>query len=199
MIQEKLDLTKAYPEYYKATTKPQVVNIEPLNYLIIQGQSSPEDPRFLSAVEELYGMAYIIKFDCKSKESDFVVPKMEGFWWVEGELPFEETPREEWHWKLTMRMPDFVGDLEFNQAKDALKDKGKQHSRVKLDEIHEGLSVQILHVGSYEEEGPSLEKLFNYIKQEGFEINGHHHEIYLSDPTKTAHENLKTILRYAVK
>ena len=199
MILEKLDLIKAYPDYYKATSKPQIVNIEPLNYIVVQGVSSPENPVLLSAIEELYALCYAIKFDCKSKNLDFVVPKMESFWWVEGELPYDETPREEWHWKICIRMPDFVGKLEFDLACKFVEQKGKKADRVRFEEIHEGLSAQLLHLSSYEEEGPSLERLHGFIKQEGFEINGYHHEIYLIDPRKTALEKLKTILRYAIK
>ncbi len=198
MILEKLDLTKAYPEYYKATSKPKMVNIEPLNYLSVKGKSSPEDQKFTSAIEELYAMAYTIKFNCKVHDLDFVVPKMEGFWWVEGDLTFDQTPREEWCWKIVMRMPDFVGDVEYSLACESLRAKNKAHARVQIEEIHEGLSAQILHVGSYEEEAATLEKLYTYIEQEGFKINGHHHEIYLSDPLKTAPHKLKTILRYAI-
>ena len=199
MILEKLNLIKAYPEYYKASTKPNLVNIEPLNYLSVAGKSSPEDSKFLTAIEELYAMAYTIKFNCKANDLDFVVPKMEGFWWVEGELPYDETPRDEWCWKIVMRMPDFVGEQEFNLAHKLLEDKNKSHARVQFEEIHEGLSAQILHIGSYDDEEASLEKLYHHIEQEGFEINGNHHEIYLSDPLKTAPAKLKTILRYAIK
>ena len=96
----KLDLAKAYPEYYRATQKPQLVNFEPYHYLTCQGQCAPEDAYFLGAIEVMYPLAYGIKFLCKKQELDFVIPKMEAFWWVEGDLPYDETPREEWHWKI---------------------------------------------------------------------------------------------------
>ena len=198
---QKLDLTKAYPEYYKARDKPQIVNLEPYNYITIKGKSAPEDPVFLSAIEELYALAYAIKFNCKGYELDFVVPKMEGFWWIEGELPFEETPRDQWHWKIMFRMPDFVGKAEYLGAIGQLIEKGKcsPDYRYEFEEIHEGLSAQILHTGSYDAEGTTLEKLYAFIKQEGFEISGYHHEIYLSDPRKVPEERLKTILRYSIR
>jgi hypothetical protein len=148
-----------------------------------------------------YAVAYGIKFTCKSQDMDFVVPKMEAFWWVTGELPFDETPREEWHWKILFRMPDFVGKSEFDQAVKDGMNKGKLPSdhKVRFEEIHEGRSVQIMHIGSYDEEKESLDKLYAYMKEFGLEFNGYHHEIYISDPRKVAPEKLKTILRYAVK
>ncbi len=198
---QKLDLAKSYPEYYKAKAKPQIVNLEPYNYITVHGKSAPEAPVFNSAIDQLYGLAYGIKFLCKAKELDFVVPKMEGFWWVEGKQPFEETPREEWHWKIMFRMPDFVGEMEFNDAIQSLLEKGKIESEHGLvfEEIHEGLSAQILHVGSYDDETGTLEKLYAYIAQEGFEVAGRHHEIYISDPRKVSEDRLKTILRYSIR
>lgn len=198
---QKLDLIRAYPEYYKARQKPQIVNLEPYNYITVAGQSAPEDELFLSALERLYGLAYGIKFACKAKDLDFVVPKMEGFWWIEGELSFEETAREDWHWKIMFRMPDFVGDTEFNTSIEALIEKGKitgQHE-LNFESIHEGLSAQILHLGSYDDETATLELLYDFIQREGFEVAGHHHEIYLNDPRKVSPDKLKTILRYAIK
>ncbi len=198
---EKLDLTKHYPEYYKAKAKPQLVNLEPYNYITISGISAPEDPLFMESLEKLYALAYGIKFICKAKELDFVVPKMEGFWWVDGKLPFEETPRSDWHWKIMFRMPDFVGETEYRAGLEGLLEKQKisEDHHLIFEEIHEGLSAQILHIGSYDNETASLDKLYAFVKQEGFEIAGYHHEIYLSDPRKVAEEKLRTILRYAIR
>ncbi|OEK05982.1 hypothetical protein BFP71_07240 [Roseivirga misakiensis] len=201
MTLEKLNLQQAYPEYYKATTKPKIVNLEPYNYITISGVCAPEDQKFISSVEEIYGLAYHIKFISKANDLDFVVPKMEGFWWVTGELPFEDTPRQDWHWKIMFRMPDFVGKTEFDLALNQLIAAGKatnEHDYV-FEEIHEGLSAQVLHIGSYDQEAETLEKLYEFIEREGYQIAGYHHEIYLSDPRKTAKEKLKTILRYAIR
>ncbi len=198
---QKLDLTKHYPEYYKAKDKPQIVNFEPYNYITSSGTSAPEDQLFNEAIEKLYALAYGIKFLCKANELDFVVPKMEAFWWVEGEQAFEETPRGDWHWKIMFRMPDFVANSEYSAALEKLTSNNKlsEDHGLEFEEIHEGLSAQVIHVGSYDNEKVSLEKLFSFIKQEGFEINGYHHEIYLSDPRKVAEEKLRTILRYPIQ
>lgn len=201
MIMSKMDMAKAYPEYYKAKNKPEIVELEPYNYVTVEGVSAPEDPVFLSAIEQSYAVAYGIKFICKATGMDFTVPKMEAFWWVTGETPFEDTPRDQWHWKIMFRMPDFVGDGEFKEAITGAINKGKlsANHRLKFEQIHEGKSAQILHTGSYDAEGPTLEKLYAFIAEHDLEISGYHHEIYLSDPRKVAEEKLKTILRYAVK
>lgn len=198
---QKLDLTKAYPEYYKARQKPQIVNLEPYSYITTSGVSAPEDPIFMESLEKLYALAYAMKFACKEKDLDFIVPKMEGFWWVEGDLPFEETARQDWHWKIMFRMPDFVGRTEYDSALERLivKHKISGEDELLFEEIHEGLSAQLLHLGSYDNETASLEKLHSFIKEEGFEIAGYHHEIYLSDPRKVSEDKLKTILRYAIR
>lgn len=198
---QKLDLTKHYPEYYKANDKPQIVNFEPYNYITTSGVSAPEAPIFMEGLERLYALAYGIKFICKTNDLDFIVPKMEGFWWVDGDLPFEDAPRKDWHWKIMFRMPDFVGETEYRTALKGLIEKNKiseEHDLV-FEEVHEGLSAQLLHLGSYDQETASLDKLHSFIKQEGFEIAGYHHEIYLSDPRKVAPEKLRTILRYAIR
>jgi len=196
MKTEKLNLTKTYPEYYKASLKPAMVNLEPYYYLNISGQSAPEALEFIDAIGLLYKGAFGMKKVLRKQEFDFVVPKMEAFWWVESGIPFDETPREEWFWQIMIRMPDFVGKTEFEELKTGLElgDRDK----LKFEEIHEGLSAQILHHGSYDQEQESLDKLFHYIEKEGFVIAGRHHEIYLNDPSKTPTDKLKTILRYSI-
>ncbi|WP_157716096.1 GyrI-like domain-containing protein [Roseivirga echinicomitans] len=197
----KLNLTEAYPEYYKAKSNPQLVELEPYQYITIQGNSEPNAPVFLAAIDDLYKLVYGIKFFHKNEGMDFVVPKMEAFWWVDGELPFEETPQEEWYWKIMFRMPDFVGEGEFKLVVDQLVKEGKlaNDHQLEFESIHEGKSVQALHIGSYYDERGTLEKIFAFMKDNDLEMNGQHHEIYISDPRKTVEEKLKTILRYAVK
>ena len=137
---EKLDLIKTYPNYYKATSKPKLVDLEPYNYLTAQGISAPEDELFHRSIEHIYAVAYGIKFICKAGDMDFVVPKLEGFWWIESTLPFEQVPRDEWHWKLMIRMPDFVGDDEYNRSVRSALKKGKltTGNEIKFEQVHEG-------------------------------------------------------------
>lgn len=198
---QKLDLQKAYPEYYTAAEKPKVVNLEPYYYLTISGKCAPENPIFEEAISRLYALAYKIKFASKANEMDFIVPKLEAFWWVEGETPFEKSPREEWFWQLMIRMPDFIGRQEVATAILELKAKNKlpDNHGLNFEEIHEGLSVQLLHIGSYEDEWPSIQKMLQFAQREGFEVVGKHHEIYLNDPMRTEKSKLKTILRYSIR
>ncbi|MEM9858498.1 MAG: GyrI-like domain-containing protein [Bacteroidota bacterium] len=197
----KLDLIKTDKNYYLAKAEPQLVDVTPYNYLSISGVSSPEAEVFLNAIEALYAVAYGVKFTYKEEGKDLVVPKMEGQWWVEGELPFNQTPRDEWHWNIVIPMPDFVDKKTVESAiQTAIAKKGSPKiSEVEFKKLNEGKSVQILHIGNYEEEAPTLEKLFAFVAEQGLEINGYHHEIYLSDPRRTEPSKLRTILRYPVK
>ena len=197
----KLDLTKEHPAYYKAKQIPAIQEFDAYNYLTIKGQSAPEDKLFTGAIETIYPVAYAAKFICKDREQDFVVPKMEGQWWVEDERPFEHVPRHEWHWRIMIRMPEFVDEATFLTAVDALKTKGKpvRLEEVKFEKIHEGKCVQMLHIGSYEEEQETIQQIFEKMKEEGLEVNGYHHEIYISHPMKTPAWKLKTVIRYPVK
>ncbi len=205
MVIEKTDLSKTHTAYYKARRTPELVDLEPYYYLSVTGQSAPEDQQFLAAIEELYAVAYAIKFDYKAQDFDFVVPKMEGFWWVEGANSQEEfaaAPRESWCWKIVIRMPDFVEHLSYFRAIQAVKDKKPELTgieRVKYELINEGISAQILHLGPYEEEASTIMQLQQFISEQGMKVAGHHHEIYLSDPRRTPVDKLKTIIRYAVE
>lgn len=202
---DKLNLQKADPNYYKAGSTPQLRDLEPYYYLSVSGRGNPDSKEFSQAIEQLYAVAYAIKFTCKSEDMDFIVPKMEGFWWIDGGLEaqhkFTQTPPEEWNWKITIRMPDFVEGDHFYRAIQKVKTKNPEllkSDEVKFELINEGLSVQLLHLGSYHKEEPSIMKMLAFVKENGLQINGHHHEIYLSDPRKTPEDKLKTILRYSV-
>lgn len=203
---EKLNIEKEDPNYYRSTTKPELRDLDPYYYLSISGKSSPSSPGFMHAMEELYAVAFALKFICKAEDIDFVVPKMEGFWWIDGGLDvqheFVQTPEDEWNWKIAIRMPDFVEGDHYYRAVQKVKAKNPElltDDKVKFELINEGKCVQILHIGSYNEEGESIMKVMNYIKENNLEVAGYHHEIYLSDPRKTPEHKLRTILRYEVK
>ncbi|MEQ8582220.1 MAG: GyrI-like domain-containing protein [Marinoscillum sp.] len=205
-LESKLDLTKADPLYYKAKATPALVHLGAYYYLTISGQSAPEDPRFIQAIEAIYAVAYGIKFLNKAEDNDFVVPKMECNWWIAGGLEqqhlFAQAPRSKWHWKVSIRMPDMVASDHFFRAVHLAKTK-KAHMKaledVKFESSQEGLCVQILHRGSWEDEEPSIRQLLDFVKANRMEITSYHKEIYLTDPKRVAPEKLKTILRYRVK
>ncbi len=202
---EKLDLAKSDPNYYKAGKDPEIRDLDAYYYLSIEGQSSPEDPKFHTAMEKLYSVAYGIKFLLKAEDCDFTVPKMEGFWFVKGgvenQAEFENTPRDEWCWKIIIRMPDFVEETHYFRAVETARVKKGMEGidEVKFELINEGRVVQLLHIGSYKNEGENIKKLHRFIADEGLQIAGYHHEIYLSDARRTPEDKLKTIIRYAVK
>ena len=203
MILEKIDLRKQDKTYYKATLQPEIVDLESYYYLSISGQSAPEAQIFHDSIGLIYSVAYGIKFLCKAEDNDFVVPKMEGYWWIPGgaekQAEFENAPRDSWMWKIAIRMPDFVEETHFFHTMRVLRKKkpGMDFEDVKFELINEGRSAQILHKGSYENEKESLSKLHGFISESGLKINGYHHEIYITDPRKTAEDKLQTIIRYA--
>lgn len=200
-MSRKLDLTKTYKDYYSAKPKPTVVEFGLVPYLSITGLGEPAGEAFTKAVEALYPLAYGVKKICKSQEMDFGVPKLEGLWWVESKKPALEVPRSEWHWKLLIRMPDYVTSDMFKAASDdVLKKKGlKLVNEIEFETIDEQKCIQILHVGPYATEPESVNKMQSFMVENSLVENGLHHEIYISDPRKTAPEKMKTILRQPIK
>jgi len=197
----KLDLTKEYKTYYTAKTGPEVVEFAEIPFLTIEGKGEPGGKEFTTKVEALYPLAYSVKNICKKQGKDFGVPKLEGLWWVESDRPALEVPREEWQWKLLIRMPDFVTSEMVEKAKEEVfKKKGIELIKeIEFEKMKEGKCVQILHIGPYSTEPESLAKMKKLMEEENLVKNGLHHEIYLSDPRRVPEEKWKTILRQPVK
>jgi len=197
----KLDLTKEYKTYYTARPSPQIVEFGQAKFLSIEGKGEPAGKEFTSKVEALYPLAYGIKIPMKKEGKDFTVAKLEGLWWVESDKPALEVPREEWQWKLLIRMPEFVTSEDVGKAKgEVIKKKGIELVKeVKFEKISEGKCVQMLHIGPYSTEPESLEKMRKLMEEKNLIENGLHHEIYLSDPRRVPEEKMKTILRQPVK
>ncbi len=204
-IIEKIDLTKADSKYYRAKKSPELVDLDSYYYLTHQGKGSPSEKKFNDAIERLYAVAYQIKFLCKSQDMDFVVPKMEGIWWIDGGLEaqhkFAETPEAEWNWKIVIRMPDFVEADHFYRAVQLVKNKNAEllNDEVKFELMNEGRCVQMLHLGSYAEELPTILEMMKFIHENNLKVVKYHREIYLSDPRRTPEPKLRTLLRYGVE
>lgn len=198
---EKLDLTKRYKNYYSAKLKPELVNFGQIPYLTITGKGEPAGKEFSTKTGALFPVAYGIKKLYKHNNMDFCVPKLEGLWWVESSKPAISIPRSEWLWKLLIRMPDFATSEMLEKAVKEVIEKKKIDiaNQVKLEIIDERNLVSILHVGSYATEPESLKQMDDFITKSEYVKDGHHHEIYLSDPNKTHPDKLKTILRQPVK
>lgn len=197
----KLDLVKEYKSYYRAGKKPAIVEFDAANYLSIEGKGEPAGEAFVSKVESLYPLAYGIKKICKEHGNDFGVPKLEGLWWVDGGESALDVPRNEWNWKLLIRMPDFVTEemISSIQPEVARKRKNALIKEISFETMAEGRCVQVMHIGPYANEQETIDLLMAFIAAKGLAVNGLHHEIYLSDPRKTEPDKMKTLIRYPVK
>ena len=198
---EKLDLKKTRKELFSgALNRFEPVEVPPVAYLMADGEGDPNSaPAYRAAVESLYSTAYAIKFACKSRGRDFVVPPLEGLWSAEDPDSFTARRKHEWGWTMMIMVPDYVSGEDLEAARIKAEAQGIV-SAVRLEILNEGLCLQALHVGSYDEEGPLLAQLHKEIMPAGgYSFNGRHHEVYLSDPRKTAREKLRTLLRQPVR
>jgi len=201
---QKLDLYKLHATDYVKPKHPVLVATKPGRYLAINGSGDPNGPAFAEAVGALYAMAYTIKMGRKRLGQDFKVAGLEGLWWGAGADTsgwMVDQTKKTWRWQLLIRMPDTVKERCLVMAAQLLQEKGKGKAvaRVKLERIAEGKCVQMLHVGPYAAEGPTVDAMLAFAKQHGLRFTGRHHEIYLSDPRRVKPEKLKTILRHPVK
>jgi len=203
---EKYDYKKALKGLYSPSAKtPELVTVPSMQFLSIDGQGNPNDnPVFEAAVSALYSCAYTIKFARKKAglEPDYSIQPLEGLWWVEGDDPADylSAPLSQWRWRLLIGQPDIITTTDLDTAKaEVLKKKGTDLSAVNLERFEEGLCVQILYIGPYKDEHPTITRMHNWAQEQGYELRGLHHEIYLGDPRKSAPEKLKTILRMPVQ
>lgn len=202
----KVDFKKELKHLYRPSAKDfQLVDVPAMNFLMIDGHGDPNtDQSYSDAVEALYGVAYKLKFASKKETGrDYVVPPLEGLWWAEDMDTFTiSRDKSAWDWTMMIMTPDWITQPMFAEAVEVVR-KSKALpalEKIRLEPYHEGLSVQILHIGSFDDEGPTIAKLHQeYMPQNGLQENGKHHEIYLSDPRRVAPEKLKTILRQPVK
>ncbi len=205
------DFKKEFKEFYAPKDKPSLVNVPSMNYLAVRGKGNPNDAQgaYKNALEMLYGVAYTLKMSYKSNYQiqgffPYVVPPLEGFWWQEGVRGVDYSKMDDFCWISLIRLPDFITKANFDWAVDtATKKKKRDYSQVEFFPYEEGLCVQCLHVGPFAEEPVTVELMHQFVEQQGYEINlsesRHHHEIYLSDPRKTAPEKLRTVIRHPVK
>lgn len=201
---EKIDFKKAYKELYNPPTgRFVIVDVPPLNYFMIDGAGDPNKaPAYRDAVEALYATSYALKFMSKKELSrDYVVPPLEGLWWAQDMTSFASRDKDKWSWTMMIMVPDFIDSRMAERAVAAAGRKApKALPKLRLERLEEGLAVQTLHIGSYDEEGPVLKALHEeFLPANGLVETGHHHEIYLGDPRKTPPHKLKTILRQPVR
>lgn len=201
---EKIDFRKVFTDLYKAPTEGYVtVDVPALQFVKVDGKGDPNTaPAYKQAIEWLYAVSYAMKFAAKAaRGKDYVVPPLEGLWWADDPADFVARRKDRWHWTMMIMAPDFVDRPLFDAAVDKARKKlGSPPDSLRLEALHEGRSLQILHIGSYDDEGPTLKRLHDEeMPRQGLAFAGPHHEIYLNDARKTAPAKLKTILRQPVK
>ena len=205
------DYKKEYRELYMPPKKPGIIEIPPMNFLAVRGEGDPneEDSEYSRALSLLYGMAYTIKMSYKGTHKiegffEYVVPPLEGLWWQEGVRGVDYSRKDRFQWISLIRLPDFVKKSDFNWAlEEAARKKKTDFSAVEFYTYDEGLCVQCMHIGSYDDEPATILAMESYAKENGCAIDitdkRYHHEIYLNDPRKTETSKLKTVIRHPVR
>jgi len=200
----KIDFKTTLDSYQAKRGQYRILTVPKLQYLMVDGHGDPNTSQeFTDAVEALYPVAYKLKFASKNElGKDYVVPPLEGLWWAEDMETFTAArDKSQWDWTLMLLTPDWITEEMFEAAKEKIKEKSmpKKLSKVRLEKLDEGLCVQTLHVGSYDDEAPVLEKMHSeFIPNNGLKMIKKHHEIYFSDFRKVAPDKLRTILRQPV-
>ena len=205
------DFKKEYKEFYMPKNVPSIVTVPKMNYIAVRGRGDPneENGEYKKAIGLLYGIAFTIKMSKKSDHRiegyfDYVVPPLEGFWWQEGVDGIDYSHKESFNWISAIRLPDFVTKDDFDWAvAEATSKKKQDFSKVEFMTLEEGLCVQCLHVGPYDDEPANVAMMHEYMENQGYALDitdkRLHHEIYLSDARKVAPEKLRTVIRHPIK
>lgn len=200
----KIDLKRELKELYAPGRDPAIVDVPELAFLMIDGHGDPNTaPEYRAAVEALYRVAYTIKFAIKRgpDELDYAVMPLEGLWWVADMSAFSVADKSAWSWTAMIAQPDRVTQAMVDDAvaQAARKKPLPAAPRLRLESFAEGLAAQVMYIGPYAEEGPTIERLHAFIAEHGHEPAGKHHEIYLGDPRRTDPAKLKTVIRQPVR
>jgi len=202
---KKYDLKKEMKYLYNSSSKnPEIVDVPRMNFLMINGEGDPNtSDRFKSSVEALFGLSYTLKFMIKKSnlQIDYGVMPLEGLWWADDMTAFSLNKKELWKWTAMIMQPEYVTNNLFIDAQGDLKKKKANPvlPDIMLESFLEGKAAQIMHIGPFSEEGPTIEKLHKFIESSGYKLSGKHHEIYLSDIRRSAPEKWKTIIRQPMK
>ncbi len=205
------DYKKEYKEFYLPPKKPQIVEIPKMNFLAVRGQGDPneEGGSYKTSIGLLYSVAYTIKMSKMGAHKiegyfDYVVPPLEGFWWQDDHMAIDYSQKENFRWISLIRLPEFVTREAFAWAcQEAGKKKEVDFSKVEFLTYEEGLCVQCMHVGPYDNEADTILCMEQFAREQGYQIDisatRHHHEIYLSDVRRCKPENLKTVIRHPIR
>ena len=205
------DFKKEFKEYYMPKNKPQIVTVPKMNYIAVRGMGDPneEGGAYQSAIGVLYAVAYTLKMSYKSDYQiegffEYVVPPLEGFWWQEDVNGVDYSNKSAFHWISVIRLPDFVTKEDFDWAvRTAEKKKKMDCSSAEFLTVEEGICVQIMHQGAFDDEPATVALMDQYLEEQGYENDitdtRMHHEIYLSDARKTEPAKMKTVIRHPIK
>ncbi len=205
------DFKKEYKEFYMPKNKPEIVNVPAANYIAVRGKGNPneEDGAYQKAIGVLYSVAYTLKMSYKTDYQiegfyEYVVPPLEGFWWQDGIDGVDYTDKGSFHWISVIRLPDFVTKKDFEWAVETATKKKKMNcSAAEFLTIDEGLCVQIMHLGAFDDEPATVAVMDKFLSDNGyandFSDTRLHHEIYMSDARKVAPEKWKTVIRHPIK
>ncbi len=205
------DFKKEYKEFYMPANKPSIVTVPKMNYIAVRGKGNPNDEsgEYKDSIGLLYAIAFTIKMSYKGSHKidgyfEYVVPPLEGFWWQEGSDTIDYANKNGFNFISLIRLPDFVTKADFDWAvREATNKKKADFSKVEFLTYDEGVCVQCMHVGSYDDEPKTVALMHEYMAVNGYALDisesRYHHEIYLSDPRKCAVEKLKTVVRHPIK
>lgn len=205
------DYKKEYKEFYMPKRKPSIVTVPAMNYIAVRGHGdpNPEESDYKKAISMLYGIAFTIKMSKKGSRQiegyfDYVVPPLEGFWWQDGVVGVDIARKDDFHWISVIRLPDFVTRADFEWAvEEATRKKKQDFSKVEFLTYEEGLCVQCMHIGPYDDEPATVQMMHEYMEEQGYVLDltdqRLHHEIYLSDARRVAPEKLKTVIRHPIR
>ncbi|WP_348263743.1 GyrI-like domain-containing protein [Telmatobacter sp. DSM 110680] len=205
LTMEKLDLKKQWKHLYQPPAgEITVVNVPPLTYLMVDGEGDPNKSKaFEQAVEALYSLSYTLKFSLKKspRAIDYGVMPLEGLWWADDPGVFMQADKSAWKWTAMILQPEFISRANIDEAFDEVRRKKNPSAldRVRFETLDEGECVQTLYLGPFSEEGPIIQRMHDAIHATGKNIYGKHHEIYLSDPRRTAPAKLRTIIRQPMR
>ncbi len=201
----RIDLKKELKHLYNPSSKePVVVYVPEMDFLMVDGAGDPNTAQeYKDAVEALYAVSYALKFMIKKGDAavDYGVMPLEGLWWADDVTQFSMQNKDIWRWTSMIMQPKYVTKDLFDKAiAQVAKKKGLPAlSKMRFESFDEGLAAQVMHLGPYSAEGPTIEILHNFIKENGYELRGKHHEIYLTDPQRSAQEKMKTVLRQPIR
>lgn len=200
VLVDKIDFKKT--DSYRAPKSFQFVEVPQMQYLMIDGHGDPNTAQaYQDALQTLYPVAYKLKFSSKLAGRDYVVPPLEGLWWAERMDSFTSArDKSQWDWTMMLMVPDWLGPEDVAKALGTAQNSADLPAgdKIRLGNLSEGRCLQVLHIGSYDDEAPVLARMHQHIKDQGLDLTGKHHEIYLSDPRRVQPDKLRTILRQPV-